>query len=78
MIIKLPLKTYARYTYAPDAAAGYCKLDVDIAGCMLGAPFATAAFFVADDDTKEIAFTQGGISEQRSGVNESAVITSVP
>ncbi|TDZ30485.1 Pepsin B [Colletotrichum spinosum] len=68
--VAVPLRNYARN--AADITPGYCALNIDTGGCMLAAPFATAAFFAANDDANEIAFAQGGISARGSKPTEGA------
>ncbi|KAF4845812.1 Candidapepsin-2 [Colletotrichum siamense] len=68
--IKTPLRNYVRNN--ADAAPGFCALNIDTGGCMLGAPFATAAFFAANDAENEIALAQGGVSKRGSKPDEAS------
>ena len=72
--IKVPLRNYAR-GYADLTNTDYCQLNLESStvSCLVGATFASAAFFAADDAKDEIALAQGGVSEKGSGVDESAL-----
>ncbi|KAF9880404.1 eukaryotic aspartyl protease [Colletotrichum karsti] len=69
--IKIPLRNYVRNN--ADAEAQFCALNIDTGGCMLGAPFATATFFAADDAANEIALAQGGVSKRGSKPDEASL-----
>ncbi|KAF6808529.1 eukaryotic aspartyl protease [Colletotrichum sojae] len=75
-LVKIPLRNYIR-NYA-DREPGFCSLNIDTGGCMLGAPFATAAFFAADDAKNEIALAQGGISKKGSTPDEASLSLTIP
>ncbi|CAG8978254.1 hypothetical protein HYALB_00009151 [Hymenoscyphus albidus] len=64
--IDIPLRNYARGAFGPE---GLCLLNLEIGGCLLGAPFASSAFIAVDDGDRSIAFAQGGVSEEGSGVD---------
>ncbi|KAL0933765.1 uncharacterized protein CTRU02_210564 [Colletotrichum truncatum] len=74
--IKIPLRNYARN--AADLRPEYCVLNIDTGGCMLGAPFATAAFFAANDAENEIALAQGGVSKRGSKPDDAALSVTIP
>ncbi|KAK7723930.1 hypothetical protein SLS64_000261 [Diaporthe eres] len=76
--IKVPIRSYVRVGLDSDEAAGYCSLSLEPSGCILGSPFATAAFFAADDERGEIAFAQGGVSKAGTAVDEASVIARIP
>lgn len=76
--IKVPLRAYARYQEADDEAMGWCTMALHASGCGMSAPFFTAAFFAADDERGEIAFAQGGVAEQGSGVDADSVVLRIP
>jgi hypothetical protein len=73
--VKVPVRNYVR---ANGAEVGYCTLNMDFGGCLLAAPFFTAAFLAADDAAGEIALAQGGVSVRGSGVDEAAVVATIP
>lgn len=73
--IKVPLRNYVRGNISP---AGYCSLSLFPTGCLLGAPFQTAAFFAADDERGEMALAQGGISAMGSGPDAASIIERIP
>ncbi|KAI4633443.1 hypothetical protein J4E80_000809 [Alternaria sp. BMP 0032] len=62
--VKIPLRTYARSGVNPST--GICSLAFSTGDCLFGAPFATAAFFAADDAAEMVAFAQGGVSKKGS------------
>ncbi|GKT50032.1 pepsin B [Colletotrichum spaethianum] len=74
--IKTPIRNYIRNN--ADAEPAYCALNIDVGGCMLGAPFATSAFFAADDAANEIALAQGGISKKGDEVDEASLSLTIP
>jgi hypothetical protein len=73
--IKVPLKNYVRWD---SGEKGLCRLNINLGGCTLAAPFSTAAFFAADDERGEVAFAQGGISERGSEPLQSAIVLRIP
>jgi hypothetical protein len=75
--IDVPIKSYVRVDYSAYEP-GYCILSVSTSGCLLGAPFASATFFAADDETGEIALAQGGVSKPGDGVDEASVVARIP
>ena len=62
--VKVPLRTYARS--GVSEFSGLCTLAFTTGDCLFGAPFATAAFFAADDAAEVVAFAQGGVSKKGS------------
>ncbi|KNG47970.1 Eukaryotic aspartyl protease [Stemphylium lycopersici] len=62
--IKVPLRTYART--GVNSFSGLCSMSFSTGDCLFGAPFATAAFFAADDAAEMVAFAQGGVSKKGS------------
>ncbi|KAK9777665.1 putative Peptidase A1 domain-containing protein [Seiridium cardinale] len=77
LTIPVPIKSYVRVDYG-DLEPGYCILSVETSGCLLGAPFATASFFAADDEAGQIALANGGVSKPGSTVDEASVIARIP
>lgn len=75
--IPVPIRSYVRVDYSA-LEPGYCILSVSTSGCLLGAPFATASFFAADDEAGEIALAAGGVSKPGAGVDEASVIARIP
>ncbi|KAH8895491.1 hypothetical protein GQ53DRAFT_744099 [Thozetella sp. PMI_491] len=75
--IKVPIRSYVRVDYS-TLDPGYCILSVSTSGCLLGAPFASASFFAADDEAGQIALAQGGVSKPGSGVDEASVTVRIP
>ncbi|KAF3019034.1 hypothetical protein E8E14_013476 [Neopestalotiopsis sp. 37M] len=75
--IDVPIKSYVRVDYS-QYDPGYCILSVSTSGCLLGAPFATASFFAADDEAGVIALAKGGVSKPGDSVDESAVVARIP
>lgn len=74
--IRAPLRNYLRWD---SGEAGLCRLNIYIGGgCTLAAPFASAAFFAADDERGEIALAQGGVSERGSGPEAKAIVERIP
>jgi hypothetical protein len=72
--IDVPLRNYARgLNYSAPDAQGLCLLNLETGGCMFGAPFLSAAVLALDDADGAIALAQGGVSEEGSGVDESAL-----
>lgn len=76
--VKVPMRAYARYQEADDEAMGWCTMALYANGCGLSAPFFTAVYFAADDERGEIAFAQGGVAEQGSGVDPDSVVLRIP
>ncbi|KAF2788036.1 hypothetical protein K505DRAFT_329241 [Melanomma pulvis-pyrius CBS 109.77] len=80
--VKVPIRSYARLQFTGSGAdAGFCTLSLstnEYGGCMLGAPFSTAAFFAADDERGEVALAQGGVSMAKGGVDQGAVVSRIP
>ncbi|KXH38558.1 hypothetical protein CSIM01_05683 [Colletotrichum simmondsii] len=74
--IKTPVRNYIRNN--ADAEAGLCALNIDTGACMLGAPFATSAFFAADDAKGEIALAQGGVSKRGSKADDASLSLTIP
>ncbi|EKG19996.1 Peptidase A1 [Macrophomina phaseolina MS6] len=63
--VKVPLRSYARGITDYYNETNVCGLSFSLeatASCALGAPFFTSAFLAFNDDTKEIAIAQGGVS----------------
>lgn len=75
--IDVPIRSYVRVDYS-TLDPGYCILSVSTSGCLLGAPFATASFFAADDEAGVIALAKGGVSTPGDGVDEAAVVARIP
>jgi len=74
--IKIPLKNYVRYD---PGKKGLCRLNLYVGNdCTLAAPFASAAFFAADDERGEVAFAQGGISKRGSAPDENSIVLRIP
>ncbi|KAH8682690.1 aspartic peptidase domain-containing protein [Xylariales sp. PMI_506] len=74
--IKIPLRNYVRQD--PGYEEGYCWLNFDTDGCLLGVPFATAAYFAADDERFELALAQGGVSASGSGPDYDNIVARIP
>ncbi|GKT65483.1 eukaryotic aspartyl protease [Colletotrichum tofieldiae] len=74
--IKTPIRTYIRNS--ADREPSYCSLNIDTGSCMLGAPFATSAFFAANDAEHEIALAQGGISKRGDEADEASLSLTIP
>ncbi|KAL8420655.1 hypothetical protein RB594_003443 [Gaeumannomyces avenae] len=77
-VVKVPMRNYARFQDPIDEARGWCTMAISLKGCSLNAPFLSAAFFAADDESGEIAIAQGGVAEQGSGVDNSKVVLRIP
>ncbi|KAH8200043.1 hypothetical protein TruAng_005765 [Truncatella angustata] len=75
--IKVPIRSYVRVDYS-TLDPGYCILSVSTSGCLLGAPFASASFFAADDEAGQIALAKGGVSKRGAGVDEASVVARIP
>lgn len=75
--IKVPVRAYVRVDYS-KLDPGYCIMSVSTSGCLLGAPFASASFFAADDETGEIALAQGGVSKRGASVDQDKVVLRIP
>lgn len=69
--INVPLRNYARGATASNQTAEdkICVLNLEMDGCIFAAPFSTAAFIAMDDGDNSVAFAQGGISEEGSGID---------
>lgn len=74
-IVKVPLRNYARGNISPD---GWCSLNLSPGGCLLSAPFSTAAFFAADDERNEVALAQGGVSARGSSPDPASIVERIP
>lgn len=75
--INVPLRNYARGAVVLDpgwAGGDVCVLNLEVGGCMFGAPFSSGALIAVDDGDNSIAFAQGGISEEGSGVDEGKLV----
>jgi len=73
--IDVLVRNYARSFDAPPEAGNICLLNMEIGGCILGAPFLSGAFMALDDEDDSIALAQGGISEEGSGVDAASLKT---
>lgn len=73
--VKVPMRNYVR---GDISSAGYCSLNLSPGGCLLAAPFQTAAFFAADDDRNEVALAQGAVSTKGSRPDETSVVERIP
>ncbi|KAI0394435.1 aspartic peptidase domain-containing protein [Xylariaceae sp. FL0594] len=74
--VKIPIKNYVRYD---PGKKGLCRLNLYLGNdCTLAAPFASAAFFAADDERGEVAFAQGGISERGSAPDQRSIVLRIP
>lgn len=72
--IDVPLRNYARgLNYTGDGTEGLCLLNLEIGGCMFGAPFLSGAVLALDDSDNSVALAQGGVSQEGSGVDESTL-----
>lgn len=65
--IKVPIRSYAggQYDALADIPKNVCGLSVEFdeyGSCVFGAPFFTAVFAAFNDDKKQIALAQGGVS----------------
>ena len=65
--IKVPIRSYAggQYDQLSDIPKTVCGLSVEFdeyGSCVFGAPFFTAVFAAFNDDKKQIALAQGGVS----------------
>jgi len=65
--IKVPIRSYAggQYDTLSDVPKNVCGLSVEFdeyGSCVSGAPFSTAVFAAFNDDKKQIALAQGGVS----------------
>lgn len=75
--IDVPFRNYARGAIVLDPGwqgGDVCVLNLEVGGCMFGAPFASGAFIAVDDGDNSIAFAQGGISEEGSGVDSEQLV----
>lgn len=73
--VKVPLRNYVRGNNSPD---GWCSLNLSPGGCLLSAPFQTAAFFAADDDRNEVALAQGAVSSMGSTPDAASIVERIP
>lgn len=73
--IKVPIRNYVRGNGSPE---GYCSLNMSPGGCLLAAPFSTAAFFAADDERNEVALAQGGVSPRGSSPDSESIVERIP
>lgn len=73
--VKVPLRNYVRGNISPE---GYCTLNLSPGGCLLSAPFSTAAFFAADDERNEVALAQGAVSSMGSGPDAASIVERIP
>lgn len=73
--VKVPLRNYVRGNLSPD---GYCSLNLSPGGCLLSAPFSTAAFFAADDERNEVALAQGAVSSMGSTPDAASIVERIP
>lgn len=83
--VKVPLRNYVRQddgTEKDKFGNTVCRLSLytsdEYGRCVFGAPFATAAFFAADDEKSEIALAQGGVSLRGSGPDDSKILARIP
>lgn len=83
--IKVPLSNYVRQddgTEQDEFGNTVCLLNLstsqEYGRCVFGAPFATAAFFAADDEKSEIALAQGGVSLRGSLPDDSKILARIP
>lgn len=73
--VKVPLRNYVRGNVSPD---GWCSLNLSPGGCLLSAPFSTAAFFAADDERGEVALAQGAVSSMGSSPDPASIVQRIP
>lgn len=73
--VKVPLRNYVRGNVSPD---GWCSLNLSPGGCLLSAPFSTAAFFAADDERNEVALAQGAVSSMGSSPDADSIVERIP
>jgi hypothetical protein len=68
--IDVPLRNYARGSPNFNESLGdVCFLNMEIDGCIFGAPFLSGAFLAVDDEDGLIALAQGGVCEEGSGLD---------
>ncbi|KZL80647.1 secretory aspartyl proteinase sap2p [Colletotrichum incanum] len=67
---KIPIRNHIRNSAGREPR--YCSLNIGTGSCMFGAPFATSAFFAANDVEHKIALAQG---EGRQGDEASLSLT---
>ncbi|TVY76159.1 hypothetical protein LSUE1_G003797 [Lachnellula suecica] len=72
--IDVPVRNYAR-GYPNVFHPGVCVLNLEVGGCTFGAPFSSGVFMALDDEDGSIAFAQGGVSEEGSGIDEASLKT---
>lgn len=73
--VKVPLRNYVRGNASPE---GWCSLNLSPGGCLLAAPFSTAAFFAADDERNEVALAQGGVAARGSSPDAASIVERIP
>ncbi|KAF2730616.1 acid protease [Polyplosphaeria fusca] len=78
VVIKMPMRNYARYQDPGDEKLGWCTMAINLRTCGLSAPFMTAAFFAADDEAGEMALAQGGVAPRGSGIDHASVVLRIP
>jgi hypothetical protein len=72
--INVPLRNYARgLNYGGTSTQGLCLLNLEVGGCMFGAPFLSGAVMALDDSDNSVALAQGGVSAEGSEVDKSAL-----
>lgn len=74
--IKVPIRNYVRGNLSPDP--NWCSVSLSPGGCLLSAPFSTAAFFAADDERNEVALAQGGVSAMGSSPDAASIVERIP
>ncbi|KAB8343220.1 hypothetical protein FH972_022810 [Carpinus fangiana] len=79
--VKVPLRNYARGNtdYLGDKKKCGLSMELDsVASCTFGAPFFTSAFLAFNDEKKQIAIAQGGVSSGAAqGKNGIGQVTTV-
>lgn len=79
--VKVPLRSYARgiNDYYNETDSCSLSFTLDTSGmCALGAPFFTSAFLAFNDDGKDVAIAQGGVSSgAENGVDGLGEVTVV-
>ncbi|KAH7323932.1 aspartic peptidase domain-containing protein [Rhexocercosporidium sp. MPI-PUGE-AT-0058] len=72
--VNVPLRNYARGLVYPNSPADICLFNLEVGGCIFGAPFQSAAAIVMDDEGDRVAFAQAAVSEEGAGVDESSLV----
>ncbi|KAJ5050845.1 uncharacterized protein L3040_002714 [Drepanopeziza brunnea f. sp. 'multigermtubi'] len=72
--IVMPVRNYARGRIDPYNDRGVCLLNWEMGGCILGAPFVSAAALLMDDDGDRIALAQGGVSAEGAGLHKESLV----